>query len=430
MHSAMPSRPGGTAGALLICLVIAVAACGQTSVSPAADCPSETPSAAVASASAPPAPSPAGSPDPVYATIQDQVVALRELSATNTVDVEVIDEATLTEMLTELQAEEQPQAVVEANERLYKALGLLPADADLGALTSDLLTAGVLGFYRDDIDKMFLVSRSGAVGGLEKLTFSHEYTHALQDQHFTVFKDQESLVDQSDQLLARQAVYEGDASLLMTYWAIANLSPAELVEAAAINPDQQAVIDSMPAILRDTLTYPYTTGLFFAQGEQTRGGWAAVDALYDRMPVSTEQILHPEKYEAGEAPVAVAMPCLETALGDGWTMALQDSFGELQTGIWLREGGAAAPLDAAAGWGGDRLAVLNGPDEAWAVVLGTAWDSDADATEFETAATTALDMAGGSGTVRKGSGGTTRWVVIASDDSVRGQVANALGLAG
>jgi hypothetical protein len=430
MHSALPSRLGGAAGALLACLVLALAACGQPAVSPVAECPSETPSASSAPASAPPAPAPAGSPDPIYATIEDQVVALRELSATDPIDVEVIDEATLGEMLSEMQATEQPAAIVEANERLYKALGLLPADADLGTLTSDLLTAGVLGFYRDDVDKMFVVSRSGAVGGLEKFTFSHEYTHALQDQHFTVFKDQEGLIDQSDQLLARQAVYEGDASLVMTYWAFSNLSPEELAEAATINPDQQAVIDSMPAILRDTLTYPYTTGLFFVQGAQASGGWSAVDAIYGRMPVSTEQILHPEKYEAGEAPTPVAMPCLEPELGDGWSVALEDSFGELQTGIWLREGGAASPLDAAAGWGGDRLAVLNGPDGAWAVVLGTAWDSDADAAEFETAATTALGKAGGSGSVLKGSGETDRWVVIGSDDTVQGKVADALGLPG
>ncbi len=58
------------------------------------------------------------------------------------------------------------------------------------------------------------------------------------------------------------------------------------------------------------------------------------------MPESTEQILHPEKYTAKEAPVAVTLPAdLATRLGTGWTVPLMDTFGEFQTGIWLREGG-------------------------------------------------------------------------------------------
>ena len=84
-----------------------------------------------------------------------------------------------------------------------------------------------------------------------------------------------------------------------------------------------------------------------------------------RMPESTEQILHPEKYAADEAPVAVDLPAdLATQLGAGWSVPLEDTFGELQIGIWLRESGVAQggrATAAAAGWGGDRLAVVEGP---------------------------------------------------------------------
>jgi len=60
----------------------------------------------------------------------------------------------------------------------------------------------------------------------------------------------------------------------------------------------------------------------------------------------------------------------------------------------------------------------------------TAWDTDADATAFEAAATTALSKAQGSAKVLPGAGGKTRWVVVGSDDATLGKVANALGLAG
>jgi hypothetical protein len=150
------------------------------------------------------------------------------------------------------------------------------------------------------------------------------------------------------------------------------------------------------------------------------------------MPLSTEQILHPDKYDSGEAPIAVELPKVAAALGAGWSEAIQDTFGEFQTRTWLREAGVrgADATEAAAGWGGDRLAVLNGPDDAWAVVMKTEWDTAADAGEFEAAAGTAVDAAGGSAAVLPGEGGTVRWFVVGSDDATLSAVAGALGLAG
>ncbi len=289
------------------------------------------------------------------------------------------------------------------------------------------------GFYDDDIKKMYVVSRSGGIGGQEKITYAHEFTHALQDQHFTVFADQKDVRDRSDWFMARQAIYEGDATVLMAVWAFQHLSAAELQQATAADPTAQAVLDKMPQILQQTLLYPYSTGALFVQQMQMTGGWKGVDALYDRMPESTEQILHPEKYAADEKPVDVQLPTdLAKDLGSGWTVPLYDTFGEFQTGVWLTEGGVpkAAADAAAAGWGGDRLAVINGPKGEWAVAMHTVWDTKADAAEFETAATTAIQKAAGVAQVVPGTGGTTRWVVIGSDDKTLSKVAGVLGLAG
>ena len=85
---------------------------------------------------------------------------------------------------------------------------------------------------------------------------------------------------------------------------------------------------------------------------------------------------------------------------------------------------------AAAGWGGDRLAVIEGPDGAWAVAIKTAWDTTADATAFETAATTALAKAQGIAKVLPGEGGKVRWLLVANDAATMSRVAGALGLAG
>jgi hypothetical protein len=429
-------RPGPRLLLVLLSLVALVAtACDTTSTSPSASSPPSSGPTATTGPSGSAGPSAAVDENAVLDAIEAQVVETRGLEATAKVGREIIDADQLREILTADYDKDSPPAYVAANERLYKALGLLPQDADLKQMSLDLLSAGVAGFYRDDQKKMFVVSRSGSLGAEDKITYAHEYTHALQDQHYTVFKDQAKVLDRTDWLMARQAIYEGDATVLMSYWAIANLSQAELLDitTAGVDPEQQAVLDGMPAILRESLLYPYTTGAFFVQAAQMSGGWQAVDDFYGRMPESTEQILHPEAYAAKEAPVEVTLPkSLAKDLGTGWSVALEDTFGEFQTGIWLKEGGVedTAAKAAAAGWGGDRLAVIYGPDEAWAVAMQTSWDTTADAAEFETAATTALGKAGGPGQVLPGEGGKVRWVVVGSDAAALQKVAGALGLAG
>ena len=431
------ARRSSSPAALILAAALLVAACGSATTSPSTSpSPSSSALPAPTTSIAPAAtPSPGASltADQVYDAVEQQVIAIRGLKPNRPVARQFIDGTELRTILTKEFDHDTPPAYVAANERLYKALGLIPADSSLRTLSLDLLSGGVAGFYRNDEGKLYVVSKSGGPGANERFYFAHEYDHALQDQNSTIFKDFDGVLDQSDQLLARQAIYEGDASLLMTQWAAANLSQADLLEllAAGSDPAVQGVMATTPAILRDTLTFPYTTGLGYVSNIQSKGGWDAVNDLFKKMPVSTEQILHPEK--STEAPVAVTLPAdLKTKLGTGWTVPLEDTFGELQLGIWLREAGvpAADATAAAAGWGGDRLAVIDGPNGAWALVMQTDWDTEADAAAFETAATTALEKSPGVAQVLPGVGGKTRWVLIGSDAATVSKVAAATGLTG
>jgi len=388
-------------GAILIGAILLVATgCGTSvpvpsrSPSPSAS-PSLAPSASVAPSVSP---SPASSAEigAIYDAIEAQVVEIRGLEPKREVARRFINEAELRKTITEQFDAETPPAYIAATERLYKALELIPPDADLRALTLDLLSGGVAGFYRKDQNTLYVVSKTGLPGVNERITFAHEYDHALQDQNTSVFTDQDGVLDQTDRILARQAIYEGDASLLMTLWAAAHFDLADLAEMLRLGSDPAtlALLDRMPPILKETLLFPYTTGLGYVQAAQLRGGWKAVNTFYDRMPESTEQILHPEAYRANEHPVPVELPDdLAGQLGAGWSVALEDTLGELELGIWLRGAGAAAASasTATAGWGGDRLAVVEGPNAAWGLVLETTWDSAADATEFLDAAQTAVD---------------------------------------
>jgi len=153
-----------------------------------------------------------------------------------------------------------------------------------------------------------------------------------------------------------------------------------------------------------------------------------------------QQVLHEDKYEAGEPPIEVAIPAtLAADIGSGWEVLLEDTFGEHQLSIWLSGTDAprtptdsvpGAAADAAAGWGGDRIALLGGPDGASAVVLLTEWDTAADADEFAAAAGTAMADLGVDGVVAIQPGTTRAAVLIGSSPEVLVTLDRILGHTG
>ena len=281
---------------------------------------------------------------------------------------------------------------------------------------------------------MYVVSRGGAIGPAEEVTYAHEFTHALQDQAFDLTTFRGTTPDQGDRKLARTALAEGDATLLMTLWEQQHLSPDELLQTAGTaDPATLAALQSLPAIIKDPLMSVYLTGLTPVLAAYGKGGFKAVDDLYRNPPDSTEQILHAGKLASREAPVTVTIPDdLGTRMGDGWTVSMQDTLGEFQLEIVAREGGASEPGDAAAGWGGDRIALLEGPGGETAVVLDTAWDTTKDTDEFAAAieaTAVKLNAAGRSAKVLRP--GENRVVLVSAETAdAMGRLAKALGLAG
>jgi hypothetical protein len=433
-------RSGGTAASRLALLAL-LALLAVTACSPAVAVPTPSPSAApiASQAAGGPSSSPTTGPDPatVYAAIEPQVVQIRGLTPKASVQPKLLDDAGLKKLVQDSFSKDNPPEIVAANGRLLKALGLLDQAASLQDLYIELLGSQVAGLYNPDDKQLYVVSKSGAIGPTEKVTFAHEYTHALQDQNFNLKGLALDQIGEGDRALGRLSLVEGDATLLMSYWAAANLTQAETLQmlGESLNPETTKVLTDMPAVLRESLLFPYTTGLTFIQGLQTTGGWQAVNDAFARPPASTEQVIHPDKYAAGEAPVVVDLPNdLATRLGAGWKVGLEDTLGEFSLRVWLANAGggkgAASALPASEGWGGDRVALLDGPDAATAVAISTTWDTAADAAEFETAARLVVGGLADSGDVLAPVGGKTVTVVIASTVDLVGRVENVLGLAG
>ena len=159
----IPARPF----ALLGSLVLLVAACGPTTISPSpapTSAPPTPPASAGPSGSVAPSASPAGDVDAIYDAIEEQVLAIRSLAPAE-VKRETIDAATLEQMNEESFDKDNPPAYVAGQDRLYKALGLIAEESSLRETFLELVDSQVAGFYRPDAKTLYVVSRSGAVNG-------------------------------------------------------------------------------------------------------------------------------------------------------------------------------------------------------------------------------------------------------------------------
>jgi hypothetical protein len=428
MTSNLHARRDLRRASILVSVALVVTACGGTTASPSA---TQSATAAPTASPAATAASPTASADAsaIYAAVNEQVREIRGLDEKTPVEPRIVSPEEMATVVTKSFQEDAPPELIAGYDRLYKGLGLMSADDALSDLYVDLLESQVAGLYVPKDKGLYVVSKEGGVGPVERVFYAHEYDHALQDQNFDLETFTDGLTDQTDRQLARQSLVEGDAYVLMTYWLQQHLTPEELTEvvAAGSDPEATAALEKIPPIIQAQLLFSALQGTQWVIGEQVGGGWEAIDRAFADPPDSTEQILHPEKWASREAPIAVDLPDdLAAAMGDGWSVALEDTMGEHQTSIWLDSADAAA----AVGWGGDRIVVLEGPGETWAIGWRTDWDTTGDAQEFELAATGRVASAGGPGAVLPGAGGTTRWVVIGSDDASFERLAGALGLAG
>jgi hypothetical protein len=442
--SGPPSRvppPGALVAAVVLfgAVVLLLAAVAGIPPFTAQVTPSPSPTASPA-ASATSSASPIASPSPLSQTeildllagIEGRMVEIRGLPAAQGVTPQLVGSDEATRLLVGDFRSENPPTVLADQTLLYRSLGLLDAKTELGAVFERFLSTQVLGFYRSTDKNLYVVSDQ-AFGPLQELTAAHEYTHALQDARYGLDKLRGSGHDEGDLALARLSLIEGDATLAMSQWAIQDLSPDELSQllAQAQDPIAQQAFAESPPIVRETQTFPYTTGLEFIQRAWVQGGWAQVDRLWEHPPATTEQILHADKYASAEQGLKVTLPFgVAGALGDGWRLALEDTHGELVTRIWLEQAlDTEAAAQAAAGWGGDRIGLYRGPNDGWAVMWSTSWDTVGDTTEFRAGADAVVAKLGGSSRVayRPGDvGGGLVTILVASDAAILGRVAMAV----
>ncbi|HEY6609035.1 MAG TPA: hypothetical protein VI277_07565 [Candidatus Limnocylindria bacterium] len=353
------------------------------------------------------------------AEIEAQVIEIRGLPAAEIGPPDLITRAELADELQRIFDEEYPPEDRERDTIALTALGLLEEGQDIGELQLQLLGDSVLGFY-DDVDRRMVIVTDAGLDPAARMTYAHEYAHALQDAAFDFDSLETDAPGEDDRGLARTALIEGDASVVMLVWAFSNLSPEELLEAGTGTPLPDT--SGIPSWMVTQLEFPYTTGLDWASnvvGNPLAPNFGAIDEAFGSPPDSTEQIIDFAKWETREAPVAIEEIDLAGALGDGWTEVDATPLGQAMIEIMLDYHGAQGAAVAASGWGGDRAVVASGPDDAFALAWRLAWDTPADAAEFGAAYRSIVDTLGFPASVTELANGELLVVHASSEDLLR-----------
>lgn len=292
-----------------------------------------------------------------------------------------------------------PTEQLEADERAFKMLGLLPADYHLHDELVALYREQLAGFYDPKADRMVLV-KIDFLKGLTKMLLSHELTHALQDQHFDLGRLLEGSTHTLDADFTISSLIEGDATLVMMDYVMEKAleDPGMLAEAlkADVMANSKKLLGA-PPLMKHMLVSPYLYGMGFVSHFRNRG-WERVNEIYAELPLSAEQMMHPEKYYPRRdfpqhidfgvefAPAAKGQwkRGIDSTLGEIGVLALVESWGELLKDGELRKSAGKV----AAGWDGDRLVSFEGaPDSPGAIRIWwiSTWDTPEDAAEMRDA---------------------------------------------
>lgn len=354
------------------------------------------------------------------ARLVEAIETLRGLSFEDAPDVTVVSDAELEERVRAMIDEDLGD--VETDAALYVLLGLLPPGTDLAALYQDLYGEQVAGFYDGETGELVIPAGTADLTPLEEATLVHELTHALVDETHGMWDRYEALLDADrlDEASALLALIEGDATLTQVLF-ISGLPPAEQERALRESfAADTGTFDAAPRFLQGSLLFPYEAGLAFVETLYRGGGFAAVDAAYAAPPLSTEQILAPDRYPA-DTPVAVPPPEADLP---GYEVTETSVWGELGFRLLFDEVLAGRP-EAAAGWAGDSYTVWwNGSEVALALVV--EMETEADAAEL--AAALSEHVAAGMPAVAGGEDSAsveavgTRVVFLAASDPTAGDL--------
>ncbi|HEV2448209.1 MAG TPA: hypothetical protein VGS58_19895, partial [Candidatus Sulfopaludibacter sp.] len=325
--------------------------------------------------------------------IAEELTQISGLKLRHPVPCSLITKAQVNEFLNKRIQEETKPDDIRAEELTLKKFGLVPQDFDLARTTVDLLTEQAAAFYdyegKETGRKELFITESSTTEPQEPV-LAHELSHALADQNFNLKRFIHQGRKSDDGSTARLAVMEGQATWLMSeYLARHNgqslkTSPALVAMMSTVSDSgggQYPVFDKAPLYLRLSLVFPYTKGMLFQHALVERDSTEGFSEVFRHPPLSTQQIIHPDKYFTGVKPTDPPLPDPHLP---GYKGLVGGSLGEMEHEILLEQYAGKERAEALAPhWRGCNFE-LRENKKAQSVVLLYAvdWDSEESARQY------------------------------------------------
>jgi hypothetical protein len=228
--------------------------------------------------------------------------------------------------------EEKNPAERYAGARSAEAFGLLPKGFDFDTFMINVLTEQVEGLYDPKAREFYIADWSPLAD--QRMVMAHELTHALEDQYFNIEAWEKAARPNEDAELARDAVLEGSAMAAMVDYLmlgtgrslkdLPEFDPSMLMGDLSSTP----TLDKAPQFIKDALIFPYMSGLNFSAAMMKNTGWSGLSGMFEKPPVSTQQILHPGLYRSGKTPKSITLPRIDKLLGANWSKLDENVMGE------------------------------------------------------------------------------------------------------
>ncbi len=326
----------------------------------------------------------------IKSTIMPATARLRGLAFKKDVPVEVTSPAEVAAYVRKVLDEEIPQSQFKGYEAMLRYIGFLEPGVDLKETLINVYSHNIGGYYDDEKKSFALVVQPGMPNALDAMTVSHELTHALQDQYFDLAGLRDFITHDDDAEMAVMSLAEGDACDIMLRYvegsyprgkgAVKDYSRLLSVMTTPQN------MPAVPLIIAQDMVFPYTYGTRFVVTVLKRKGAMGVNLAFGDPPVSTEQVINPEKYFRRDEPSIIELPDLTPVLPADWSQLDAEPLGQFNLGIFLAVNlGTWGVDETIAPWDGDVMALYQGPwpEDVFFTYYST-WDTPAAAAKFFT----------------------------------------------
>lgn len=288
---------------------------------------------------------------------------------------------------------------INRTERIYKGLFLMPENSSLYQATVNWAGDFVAVTWES---KIYVIQENFDPWNMPdaEATFVHELTHIMQGQ--MAFQPPDPPTFDGDR--AHTALIEGDATYMQNLFVNqSTASPSAAPQASAGSafgpagwvllgePLVPGLCGEIPKSVSNFDYFPYSYGPDFIGAAYSKGGWAAVNALYRNQPNTTAQVLDQQKYFAGQDAQEVTAPTLTES---GWKQIRNDRYGQyfiqVMLADWLPSDQAQKTASA---WAGDNFSYYErGAD--YLFTWNISWSSPQNASQFRSAFQNMANAAG------------------------------------